>query len=63
MKGPSRSPLSKRVTKKPVIHPVSQLSTGTGVIGDKRPTGTDSNLQRAQWGIKDRQDTGDWKEA
>ena len=60
MQGPSRTPLSKRVAKKPVIHPVSQLAASTGVVGDVRPEGQVSNLQRAQWGIDNRSDKGDW---
>jgi ABC-type lipopolysaccharide export system ATPase subunit len=64
MKGPSRTPLSKKVAKKAVVNPVSQQVKSTGIVGDVRPhAGTATNLQRAQWGITNRQSVGDWKES
>lgn len=60
--GPSRTAsLAKKVRKKVVVKPVSQLASGTGVTGDIRPDPSmASNLQRAQWAITNRQTRGDW---
>jgi hypothetical protein len=60
-KGPSRTPLSKRVAKKATVQPVSQQGKTSGIVGDVRPRAmTANNLQRAQWGITNRQSQGDW---
>jgi hypothetical protein len=56
----TRTPLSKKVAKKAVVRPVSQQTKTSGVVGDVRPVQTNSNLQRAQWGITNRQSKGDW---
>jgi hypothetical protein len=60
--GPKRSSLSlsKKVAKRAVIRPISQLSSGTGIVGDKRPMAAANNLQRLQWNMANRQTTGDW---
>jgi hypothetical protein len=59
--GPSRTALSKRVAKKATIKPVSQQVKTSGIVGDVRPVAmTANNLQRAQWGITNRQTQGDW---
>lgn len=60
--GPKRSPLplSKKVAKKAVIKPVSQLASGTGIVGDVRPLNATDNLQRMQWDMQNRQTRGDW---
>lgn len=60
--GPKRkqAPLSKRVSRRVVIHPDSRASGQSGIVTDKRPMTTASNLQRDVWGITNRADKGDW---
>jgi hypothetical protein len=49
------------VAKKATIKPVSQQVKTSGIVGDVRPVAmTANNLQRAQWGITNRQTQGDW---
>jgi len=62
MVGPQRStaPISKKVAKKAVVKPVSQLASGTGIVGDVRPVAATGNLQRMQWDMTNRQTRGDW---
>lgn len=54
-------PLSKKVAKKAVKKPETQVAAGTGIVGDTRPKTMNSNLQRMQWDAENRQTTGDWK--
>ena len=57
----STAPISKQVAKKVPKKPTSRATGQTGIVTDQRPHTTESNLQRAQWNIKDRQTRGDWK--
>lgn len=59
--GPKRvAPISKKVAKKAVVKPMSQLASGTGIVGDKRPKVSTGNFQRMKWGMTNRQTAGDW---
>ena len=57
--GPQR-PLSKRMGKKTPLNPTSRSTSQTGIVTDKRPVAMNTNLQRAQWNVDNRQTKGDW---